>query len=99
MLIAHLYFYNPSSENFQCSQLIQKFLITYFTHLPMTLRYLLITHPHKRRTTDPKYMAQMKIAILLLCCVVLHLPMAAQNKLRNNNGKWHKGNNIEFLCS
>ncbi|VDN59962.1 unnamed protein product [Dracunculus medinensis] len=81
--------------------LINAFLVAsvYCALLLTSERYLLITHPHKRRTTDPKYMAQMKIAILLLCCVVLHLPMAAQNKLRNNNGKWHKGNNIEFLCS
>ncbi|KHN86073.1 putative G-protein coupled receptor [Toxocara canis] len=61
-------------------------------------RYVLITQPHMRRPINPRRMARLRIILVLFFCFLLHSPMTAQNRLKIVDGKWRKGNNVEFLC-
>uniref|UniRef100_A0A915AYF4 G-protein coupled receptors family 1 profile domain-containing protein n=1 Tax=Parascaris univalens TaxID=6257 RepID=A0A915AYF4_PARUN len=80
--------------------IINTFLVaSFYCALMLTIaRYVLITQPHTRRSTNPKRMARIRIILLLVFCFILHSPMSAQNRLKIVNGRWRKGNNVEFLC-
>ncbi|VDM45926.1 unnamed protein product [Toxocara canis] len=51
-----------------------------------------------RRPINPRRMARLRIILVLFFCFLLHSPMTAQNRLKIVDGKWRKGNNVEFLC-
>lgn len=62
-------------------------------------RYLLISRPHHKPSSNPRKWARRKIMILLGISFGIHFPMVFQRTLkRNDDGEYVMVNNIHLLC-
>uniref|UniRef100_A0A1I7YDS4 G_PROTEIN_RECEP_F1_2 domain-containing protein n=1 Tax=Steinernema glaseri TaxID=37863 RepID=A0A1I7YDS4_9BILA len=62
-------------------------------------RFVLIKYPHTSRLLNPENNARLKIFLSFFFALLLHSPIALQNKIKlNADGTFHKGNNQDLLC-